>query len=153
MPEQNGGAVSSGRNPYRVVAGRPNCLELYNPDGLGDFNVDSARLVLRRAYTLVMRGWCRRHMAVDASGRSTFWPEAGEPVAWSLLGAVKTGDAAGYAAQQLLKRLTGSIDLQQWNDAPLRTKRQVLDVLSLAIGQCGGRAPRAGGWRIGRQSK
>jgi hypothetical protein len=113
----------------------------------------NARIVLRRAYTLVLRGWCRGHLAVDADGTPSGRRHASAPVAWSLLGAVKTGDLAGHDAALILRKLVGSVDLQDWNDDALRKKRDVLDLLSLAITNSGGRAPRRGGWHVGAPKK
>lgn len=149
MTERSGAVAASGRITSRAVAAGRISRIGENPDPLGDISVDGALVVLRGAYTLVMRGWCRRHLAVEDEGRSVHWPEADAPVAWSLHGAVKTGTLAGHSAALVLRKLTGCVDLQRWNDEPLRTKRQVLDLLALAIEACGGRPPRAGGWKIG----
>lgn len=149
MREGNSGSEATSSSVFRPVAPERKLVRGVRSPRLAEIPQSEVLAVLRRAYSLILKGWCRCHMAVDATGRNTFWPEAQAPVAWSLLGAVKTGTLAGHHAQKALSRLTGEVDIQRWNDHPLRTKRQVLDVLSVAIGEHGGKRPRVGGWRIG----
>ena len=112
--------------------------------------------VLRRARELVRRGWCRGFAAVDVDGRPSHISGAGEMVAFSLPAAVRAGSggrlvdrlAAEYAIRSL-RRLVGHHNLAEWNDHPLRTKRDVLELLAQAVQQHGGPRLRRGGWVVG----
>lgn len=106
--------------------------------------------VLRRARWYCARGWVRGVSSVDASGRSFHGQQKGA-VAWSLDGAINKagrGEIVGEYARRALRKATGSLDLPQWNDWPLRTQREVLAALDKAIGLLGGTAPRRGGWVV-----
>lgn len=107
--------------------------------------------VLRRAREIIRRGWCRGYAWVDVDGRPSHFPEAGAPAAYSLACAVRTaadGKIAGEHALRTLRRLTGHHNLSEWNDHPLRVKRDVIDLLSLAVREHGGPMLRRGGWRL-----
>lgn len=102
----------------------------------------AALAVLRKAHDLVRRGWVQRASGgEDAEGR---WRV-------SLYGAVAEasgGDIRGEYARRVLRRLAGTSDLVAWNDHPFRTQREVLSLLERAVAECGGMAPRRGGWRV-----
>lgn len=112
--------------------------------------------VLRAARAFIKRGWSRRHPTADAQGEPAEW--TGKPtVAWTLVGAIKEasdGIEAEYAIR-LMKRRLYEWNLPDWNDHPIRTRRDVVRAIERAIGA---HAPRrrpgpvcssmaGGGWR------
>lgn len=102
---------------------------------------DAVADVLRGAWALVLNGWCRGEFSRDGH--------------YSLTGAIQTAGDGGLSclyARRVLQKLLVEIDLDRWNDHPLREKRDVLEALSGAIVAIGGRAPRRGGWAIGGAS-
>jgi hypothetical protein len=159
MPEQSRAGVSSRRESLRgVTAETPHIPR--NTSSVGDSpftgmtapSQESILEVIRKASGLLRAGWCRGFASVDAEGRPTHYPEAGPPAAFSLPCAVRAaadGGIVGEHAIRVLRRLTGTHNLSEWNDHPLRTKRDVLDLLGLAMEACGGRRPRRGGWTVG----
>jgi hypothetical protein len=94
------------------------------------------------AYELLEAGWCQNAEARDPGGLPVEAESSGA-VSWSLAGAVqrawRTSDGdlevGLYALQRAnlaLVAATGASP-QRWNDAPPRTKRQVLEALVVAI--------------------
>ena len=92
--------------------------------------------LLHEAGVLVEQGWCQGTEARDATGRATD-VRAADATSWSLLGALQAtaisdasiglqdvGDAVAALAEVILDS-----SLADWNDAPARTKLEVLSVL------------------------
>lgn len=93
--------------------------------------------LLIRAEGLVRRGWCRKGLAQDRSGRQVE-PWSASAHSWSPLGALlrvwyQRGDGSDpfRVAYTALALATGG-RLEEWNAAPWRTKRHVLDAFTHA---------------------
>ena len=92
---------------------------------------------LRAAQVLVARGWCRRHMAEDALGRSVHVNDLAKISAtkYCLIGACYAVGAIGVGAvvRQYLRRILRVEWEGDWNDAPGRTQAEVLAAFDAAI--------------------
>lgn len=106
----------------------------------------SALPVLKAAWVLVRRGWCRAASSVDADGRENNQ----QPVAWSLYGAIKDASTGinGEHARRIIRRLLLEHDLVAWNNHPLRRKGDVLRLLERAVRVAEGRTQHRGGWVV-----
>jgi hypothetical protein len=114
-------------------------------------NESSLLRVLQVARRLVARGWAQRVAWCDAEGRSTPG-DMGPAVHFSLVGAIRTaaaGELVGEYALKAVRTVLGEWDLNQWNDNPIRTRRQVVDLLDTCVQRAGGKPPRRGGWVLG----
>lgn len=81
-------------------------------------------------------GWCQKHMAADENGNRV-WCESDEAKQFCLVGAeLMVGLNARYDVRnQAFDRITKIIGQHwsSWNDAPGRTKRQVMAMLRRAL--------------------
>jgi hypothetical protein len=104
----------------------------------------SSRQLLAQARELIAFSWTQHADARDADGVAVE-PWAADAVSWSLLGALvvgyerlRTGDGEGGAfvalrrACVLLAAVLDSDSLPDWNDAPERTRADVLAALDEA---------------------
>ena len=87
---------------------------------------------LRVALQLIMRGWCQGAQAKNRKGNRVrvCSPNA---VAWCMVGAVNASAGGMKATEEILKKVTGSTALWQWNDFPTRTQSDVVVALQNAI--------------------
>jgi hypothetical protein len=99
----------------------------------------TALSVLRKARRRLEKGWCKGSYAVDQNGLQV--PSTSRrAVKWCMLGAI---DYDPYSNQAALKHLAECSPMSwliaTYNDAPRRTKRQVLAVVDCAIKKAGGK--------------
>lgn len=117
---------------------------------------------LLSARELLLRGWSRDGMAVDARGHEVFCTRhESRAVAWSLVGAISSARVENpierEQAKKALRKLLKDHDLPSWNAHPLRTQDEVLSIIDRAIVSLGGVAPltrpsrvrtHRGGWQV-----
>lgn len=130
-------------------------------------SVVSARGAIRcllSARALLVRGWARDGMAVDADGREVFATyRHASAVAWSLPGALACSDVERAVhvehARRVLRHLLKEYDIPAWNRHPLRTQEEVLVLVDRALVDLGAEPPRErplrprkhrGGWSVTR---
>lgn len=93
---------------------------------------------LRAVAAQIERGWSQGADARDAQGR-VVGLNSDEAQAWSLLGAFALSATDGVPRNHVRRALValsdviGTDSLQQWNDAPDRTREEVLSALEEAI--------------------
>lgn len=100
--------------------------------------------ILRGATELIERGWCQDHAACDEHGASADW-EAKNAASFCTLGAVARATRSlqfnvfkdgvyDRVVAALKARLPDGYrgSVPAWNDAPERTKQEVLDLLRYA---------------------
>ena len=96
-------------------------------------SVDALRAVAAR----IERGWSQGANARDAHGRAVGL-NSDEGQAWSLIGAFSLAATDGIPRGHVRRALVAFSDviatdsLQQWNDAPDRTREEVLSALDEA---------------------
>ena len=107
--------------------------------------------VLYDMQALLTHGWCQGAEARTECGDRTDAEDDEAPVTWSLNGALTRaiahypsykmpGEEAGF--DEVLDRVqsavlveTGGLDIDDWNDDPLRIHKEVLDCVGDAIGK------------------
>ena len=95
---------------------------------------------LRAVAAQIERGWSQGADARDAHGRSVGL-NSDKAQAWSLLGAFGLAATDGVPPDHVRRALValsgviGTDSLQRWNDAPDRTREEVLFALDEAIAQ------------------
>jgi hypothetical protein len=115
--------------------------------GVNESSLLRTLLIARR---LLRGGWAQNVAWCDPAGRSTP-ADMGPSSHFSLVGAIRTasgGDLVGEYAIRHVRRVLGEFDLRAWNDNPVRTRAQVLDLLDVCIENAGGRRTRRGGWAV-----
>ena len=92
---------------------------------------------LRAVAAQIERGWSQGADARNAQGRAVGL-NSGEAQAWSLLGAFALAATDGIPGDHVRRALVALSDvigidsLQEWNDAPDRTREEVLSALEEA---------------------
>ncbi len=94
--------------------------------------------VLRAVRERLARGWSQGAPARDASGRPVaFWGDGA--CSWSLSAAfalaATDGLPEGYVPNSIraFADVTGALSLEAWNDAPDRTKEELLAAIDAAL--------------------
>lgn len=89
--------------------------------------------VLTRAMGLVKKGWCKKVGARDKNRRECH-TRSKNAMYWCSVGATEAASKgfAAAACRRILRKDVGS-SITLWNDAPGRTKRQVLAAFRRAI--------------------
>jgi hypothetical protein len=97
--------------------------------------------MLMEARGLLLRGWSKGAQARESTGHVVnAWSD--EAASWSLVGALLASwhrhddrlDARGLAeATDVLSRATGTLALDPWNDAPERTRSDVIAAVDRAL--------------------
>lgn len=154
--------VPAARTGKHELSGNPDSQETDTPsvvvrvvDGRVALPPKSAVLAVLREGRRILRevGWSPGVFAVGAEGHA-WWMSSSDIKAYSLVGAIQTaafGGIAAYHARRLLSKYVG--DLVQWEQHPLRKKREVMRLLERAIDELEDRPPRRGGWSITVHSK
>jgi hypothetical protein len=118
------------------------------PDRLEDQTQEVLKVLRRARYLIYRDGWLQREFDIPPS-------DLAMARGWSLHYAIAEA-AAGEDGRphirvewtrRLIRKLTGH-NIPEWNDHPLRTKRDVIALLDRAIELGGGRAPRSGGHHV-----
>jgi len=92
--------------------------------------------ILQRARKRISKGWCKGHYALTSEGVYV-QSDSKRATRWCLIGATHTEDMQKTVYDLLLK--SAHVEpglLTRWNDAPRRTKKQVLAVIDKAIALC-----------------
>lgn len=99
-------------------------------DGTHYITEDHIRSILRQGRARVERGWCQNHYEQHRR-----WYEFGKPKAsYCLLGAINEDEDAIIPLLHAIGLPFGDFeDLWEWNDAPERTKEEVLAVFDAAL--------------------
>lgn len=94
--------------------------------------------ILIQGRTKIERGWCQGFTAIDVNGRFT-GAEGQDAVAFCAIGATQNHQHPGeeWAARHLLRLALGpccdDLGIAGYNDAPGRTKAEVLALFDAAI--------------------
>lgn len=102
--------------------------------------------VLKAAWALISRGWCRGY-ACNSKREPAGFNE--EPAFYSLVAALNAAPSDNLHveyAKRALRRALYEHNLPAWNDHPTRTKREVLRLLERVIS--GNEPKRRGGWQV-----
>ena len=88
-----------------------------------------------KAFEYVQKGWTQHTSARNALGEPIM-PRSVHAVEWCAIGAIGAAclDHASDFEAWLARRLPGGLRLDDWNDAPERTKEEVVMALALADG-------------------
>lgn len=94
--------------------------------------------ILRQARALIKKGWCKKVIARTKTGACTY-PDSRYACAWCAEGAIQR--ACKHKFRFYVMTLVGIVkrenkiskELHQWNDAPRRTKDDVLRAFDRAI--------------------
>jgi hypothetical protein len=89
--------------------------------------------LLRRARELVAEGWCQRAFGKQISGKQHFCMSGG--VMNANIELQLCGAAEREALHRLQALIPGRVGITYFNDAPGRTKEEVLAVFDKAIGE------------------
>lgn len=94
--------------------------------------------VLKAARQKIMAGWCQGDFARDVHG-NTVPSTSPRACCWCAEGALYVVASypgacdARITARKLLEKLTGAGMLNMWNDSPLRTREEVINLFDRAI--------------------